>query len=169
MRDGGERYGWANRYVWSCLPAPVEGDFACQVLGRVLTGGDHGWAIGLSTPGDGRSVAIRLRRDGAVEVGDLFWGSPIKPPRPMVGPIQPAEVRSGDKFNTLLVILRGGQTLEIYLNGTAISPPIQLEQPLAQVHPGMMFWVRDPTLKEKGHAEFSRFTLWQLPPAQAKP
>jgi hypothetical protein len=79
----------------------------------------------------------------------------------VVKPIWHPVIRSGDEPNSLLVILRGGQRLEIYVNGTAISPPILLEQRLApQVSVGLVSWSR--------HAEFTRFRLWRLLPEQPK-
>jgi hypothetical protein len=146
--------------VWHLPLNAVTGDLACQVEGRVLTERDAGWAVGFCTPKRDRDVAVRLRRDGAVEVGNFFWdhGAATR-----VGPFRHTAIRSGDRFNTLLVVLRGGQRLEVYVNGSAVCPPIQLEHPITPVHPGIQLWERSGHPEKKGRAEFRRFTVWQLP------
>ena len=103
---------------------------------------------------DGRYLAIRLLEDGAVEVGTFAWG--VVAFDRIGNPIGHPAVRSGGEFNTLLVILRGGRNLEIYVNGTAISKAIQLEQGLASADPSIMSWSR--------RAEFTRYTVWPAPP-----
>src|SRR5262249_42079743 len=66
-------------------------------------------------------------------------------------------IRPGGKSCTLLVILRGGQALEVYVNGTAVTRPIRLEHPLVpRVAHDIVTWDRE--------AEFTRFTLWPLSP-----
>jgi len=139
---------------------PLEGDFACQVTGHILTKGDRGWGLCLFTPKRDRSVAIRLCWDGSAEVGNVFWDNK-EDPRTTVGPIRHPAILSGDQLNTLLVICRGGRMLEVYVNGFAISGPIQLPQPIAPVCHGMLLWGRGRRNSE-WHAEFTRYTLWQL-------
>jgi hypothetical protein len=70
----------------------------------------------------------------------------------MVGPIRSPGVHPGDEF------------MEIYANGAAVTRPIQLEQPLAPVHPGLALWEHCGHPERKGRAEFKRFTVWKLPP-----
>lgn len=139
-----------------------ESDFACQVIGRVRTGGDSGWALSLVR------WSIRLRRDGLVEVGNGSWGIGVAP-LTTAGPIRPPAFKSGDEFNKLLVVCRGGRKLEIYVNDSAVGPAVALDHSLGPVVPGLMIWKRGRDTEE-GSAEFERFTLWQLPPpAQATP
>jgi hypothetical protein len=149
---------------WACFGpgvASTEGDFACQVVGRIMTGGDHFWALGLWTPAKDRHLTIRLRRNGAVEVGNLFWNKEGEVKK--VGPIRHRAIRPGNRDNTLLVVVRGGRRMEIYVNGAAVSRSIQLEPPLGpRVCPGVGLWQRSGVQGE-GRAEFSRFTVWKLP------
>src|SRR5262249_4419126 len=106
---------------------PAKGDFACQVVGRVTTGGgEHGWALGLYSPSENSNVAVRLSRDGQVEVGNFDWGRD-GPTTTIAGPIRPPAVKSGRDFTRLLVICRGGRRLEIYANDFAIGPPVALK------------------------------------------
>ena len=114
-----------------------------------------------------RSLGIRLRRDGRVEVGNLDWDK--DDPHTTVGPIRPPAFKSGDEFNKLLVVCRGGRKLDIYVNDKAIGPPVQFNQPLGPIAQRLVMWKRGPD-KEEGRTEFDRFTLWLLPPpAPAKP
>jgi hypothetical protein len=84
----------------------AKGDFACQVVARVRTGGDHGWALGLYSQSGGPDRAVRLRRDGQVEVGNFGWGGPGGKVITLVGPIKPPADKSGADFNKLLVVCR---------------------------------------------------------------
>jgi hypothetical protein len=130
------------------------------VEGRVLSGGDHGWSVGFYTPEEDRSVGVRLRRDGAVEVGHFLFKK--DGPVTTAGPIRHKAIRPGNEFNTVLAVLRGGRTLEVYVNGSPICAPIQLEQPLSRVCAGIQQWARGGHYEVKGRAEFGRFTVWRL-------
>jgi hypothetical protein len=136
------------------------------VEGRVLAERDCGWALALIAEKKDRDVVVRIRRDGAVEVGkNFFWDERSELPVTTVGPIRHPAIQSGDKPNTLLLILRGGRHLEIYVNGKAIHPPIALEHPLGpQVFQGLELWERSGSDVKKARAEFQRFKVWQLPP-----
>ncbi len=146
---------------------PATGDFACQVVGRVTTGGDHGWGLGLYSGSEDYDLAVRLRRDGGVEVGNFRWGRDrATTMAATVPPIRPPAFMSGDVFNKLLVVCRGGRKLEIYVNNSAIGPPIVLDRLLLPpVHQFMVFWKRGRDTNVEGRAECKRFTLWELPPA----
>jgi len=125
--------------------------------------------VGFFTPDQERDVGIRVRRDGAVEVGNFGFRIRNQGVVTMVGPIRHKSIKSGDEPNTLLLILRGGQRLEIYVNGASICPPIQLEQPFGPVCLGMGLWERTSRPEFKARVEFSRFTVWRLQPGQTKP
>ena len=131
-----------------CGRVEFKGDVACQVVGRVLTERDAGWDVVLMTPNEDRDVAVRLRRDGTVEVGNWVWGR--QPPVTMVGPIRHRAIYSGDKENKLLVVLRGGRTLEVYVNDEAVTRPIQLPQRLPVVCLGVGLWERCGAPELKG-------------------
>jgi hypothetical protein len=130
------------------------------VVGRVLTERDAGWDVGLITRNKERSVAVRLRGDGTVEVGS-FWAPPMVA---MLGPIRHPIIKPGNEDNAVLVILRGGQTLEIYVNGTAICQPITLRERLGPVCPGVGLWERCAHPELKGRAVFNSFKVWRLSP-----
>jgi serine/threonine protein kinase len=145
---------WADGCSVSCQWA--YGDFACQVVGCAVAG-EGGWALGLRTPDWDRALAVCMRRDGTVQVGDCSGGRDWKLSEAMNEPIQHSAIQPGDQSNTLLLILRDGRRLEIYVNGTAISSPIQLERPLAPwVIPTLVTWSRE--------VEFTQYTMWLLPP-----
>jgi hypothetical protein len=157
-----------SHYGFCTFPELAVGDCAFRITGRVLNGPENGWALGLWTPDKKRHLAVRLRWDGAVEVGNLFWDD--EGSQTTAGPIQHRAIRPGGEFNTLLVVLRGGQALELYVNGEAISPPIQLERPLGAARPCLVVWQRDVGARSEGRAEFSGFTQWSLPlPPARKP
>jgi hypothetical protein len=102
---------------------------------------------------------VRLRRDGAVEVGP---GDADGLPTAWIR--HPA-VRSGDELNTLRVVGRAGRLREVSVNGSAIPVPIPLRQPLVgPVTLSLILWQRNRGDQE-ARAEFNRFTLWQLPPS----
>jgi tRNA A-37 threonylcarbamoyl transferase component Bud32 len=157
--------GGISAQGWHVPLDPLAGDLACQVEGRVVSEGDCFWVVGFCTATRDRSVGVRLRRDGTVEVGSFLHQSQPRGPVTLVGPIRHAAIHPGDQPNTLLLILRGGQRLEFYVNGTAITRPIQLEHRLPSVSPGVGVWERDNQLENKARAEFTRFTVWLLSPA----
>jgi hypothetical protein len=134
----------------------LEGDIACRVIGCAVAEGKLGWGIDLYTPEDRRHLAIRLLQNGSVEVGAFAHREQAF--HPIGSSIRHPAIPSGDQLNALLVLLRGGQRLDIYANGTAITPPIQLAQRLpSHVIPYIISW--------SGRAEFTRYTRWRLPPA----
>ena len=138
FRRGPADWG-TDRFARSGLDVRFTGDLACQVEGRILTERDNGWAVGLFTPNLDYDVAVRLRRDGAVEVGNFLWDTQEHLVT-MAGPIRHPGIKTGDDPNTLLVILRDGQSLEIYVNGFAIGPPIQLKKRLSPVCQALVLW-----------------------------
>jgi hypothetical protein len=111
-----------------------------------------------------RALAVRLRADRKLEIGNAFWNG-TDPPFLITGLLGHPAVRPSNEANTLLVVLRGGRTLGVYVNGSAVSAPIRLRQPLGRVFQGPMTWRRAPPDDEEVRAEFSRLTVWQLPPS----
>jgi hypothetical protein len=61
------------------------------------------------------------------------------------------------------VTLRGGRTLQVFVNGDSVINPIQLEPPIGPVASGLALWQRDVNEKAEIRAEFSRFTEWLRP------
>jgi hypothetical protein len=130
-------------------------------VGRVLARHDGGWALVLEAGRKEKSIAVKLRRDGNVEVGNFFLDNKVAP-LTIAGPIQPPSARPGGEFNTLLVISRGGRTLEIYVNGSAVGRPIRLEESMGAVAPGLALWQRGRGDDQELRAEFKCFTVWNL-------
>jgi serine/threonine protein kinase len=135
-------------------------DLACQVRGRLVARHENAWSLLLFANPEERSLAVRFRRDGKIEVGDVFWKNGYSI---LAGPFESAAVKPSEEFNRLLVAVRGGQTLELFVNGTAVCPPIRLKQPLGKVRPGLQLFKRGPGDDGEMRAEFTRFTQWQLP------
>jgi hypothetical protein len=154
------RYRGKPDDVWSRANFNMRDSFACQLTGRVIAPEGCGWALLLWAEPLERSVAIRLHRDGRVEIGQFTWPGTLT--STLAAPILPPGAHPGDEFNTLLVVLRGGQTLEVYLNGSAVIRPIRLKQPLGQVDQGMALWTRNLPTEAEVRAEFKRVTLWRL-------
>jgi serine/threonine protein kinase len=150
-------YSWQTRYASE--------DFACQATGRVVAPGDAGWAVLLFAEPRERALAVRVRADAKLEVGNAIWN--VKdPPYLITGLLAHPAVRPGGEENTVLVVLRGGRSLQVHVNGSAVSTPIRLRQPTGRVFQGLMTWRRGPIGDEEVRAEFSRLTVWQLPPAE---
>lgn len=145
--------------VWSRRDFKVRDNFACQLIGRAIAPEGYGWSLLLWAEPQERSVAIRLRRDGRVEVGNCTWPGLLT--STLVEPTLLPTARPGNEFNTVLVLLRG-QMLEVYLNGSAVSRPIRLENPLGPVHQGMALWTQSLGSDGEVRGEFKRFTLWRL-------
>jgi hypothetical protein len=115
----------------------------------------------LIEPKQERHVAIRLRRDGAVEVAN----APFNPNdwlETTVGPLPNQAIRPTKEFNTLLVTLRRGRTLEVFANGAAIGDPIELNPPIGRCAQAFALWQRGKGSKTDVRAEFRQFTVWLL-------
>jgi hypothetical protein len=150
---------------WHCFswhPRYASEDFACQVTGRVLAPGDAGWGVVLYAEPRERALAVRFRGDGMVEIGNAVWED-NDPYSLLTGPLGHPAARRGNEANTLLILLRGGRSLEVYVNGSAVSAPIRLQQATGRVSPGLMCWRRGPGTDGEVRAEFSRLSVWQLP------
>jgi hypothetical protein len=146
-----------TRHVYCDAVNCLSADFACQATGRVLADNDEGWSIYLHTLKNDRFVSIRLNRNREIEIGD----APIDPAYHISrGPFPSFAIRPVNEFNTLLVILRDGQTLEVSVNGRAVTAPIKFDPPLGSVVPGLAFWQRSANDQATVRAEFTRFTVW---------
>jgi len=119
----------------------------------------------------GHSIAVKVWNNGELEVGRSPWTAPDFP-LPRVKPLRPAALRPAREANTLLVALQG-RTLSIWGNDAPACDPITLEKDIAPINHGVGMWqFASGGGGEAGEAraEFSRFTLWRLPPSsQAKP
>ncbi|HKB39712.1 MAG TPA: hypothetical protein VKD72_24970, partial [Gemmataceae bacterium] len=62
-----------------------------------------------------------------------------------------------DDFTTLLV-RRQGRTLEVFVNGVAVSEPLRLDRKYGAGDQGIAVWDRNG----EARAEFARYTLWRL-------
>jgi hypothetical protein len=151
-----------SRWVWAQQNKGTSDDFACQAVGRILADKDQGWAIYFHSEKQRRVVTVRLRRDGAVEVADAAF--PEHGWVTMAGPFRHPRIRPGNEFNTVLVTLRRGRTLQVYVNEEAVTYPLPLDPPLGPVSQGLSLWQRDVQEEAEIRAEFTRFTVWLRPP-----
>lgn len=125
VRGEGTSY-WSNDRTY--LPHVLD------VTGKLVNGkGDieHWYVNLLRKEGNGQPahwVNVHVRRDGQVVVKD---GDPVgdKPPTIVRGPIRHAIVKPGDQENRLTLVVLN-RSLEVYVNGIAITDPIAFEVPL---------------------------------------
>jgi hypothetical protein len=137
-------------------------NLTCRVTGRVDSRDPDdkvGWWLLFRGRSEDRGLAIRLWNTGEIEVvrvpqtGEDF-------PIPKLGPLRHRAIRTGKELNTLQVTLQG-RKLSIAVNDVAVCEPITLQESLGPVNQGF-------GICQRGHgearAEWSRFTLWELPP-----
>lgn len=146
------------------IPSKPPKDFACEVVGKVGLA-NVVWGLRL----------LNARRDRAIDIalgniGDMVvWRRTDKPadtPKAIAGPLKPASQKSGNQFNTLLVVLRG-RFLEVYVNGRSVCDPITLE---TDELPAQLL-INTQGTPVALHAEFQRLKLWSgeaIPSAQAR-
>jgi tetratricopeptide (TPR) repeat protein len=151
------RPGITTRHVYGDVVKCVSADFACQATGRVLADNDEGWSIYLHTVKRDRFISIRVNGKQEIEIADAPKDPAFHITR---GPFPISALRPVNEFNTLLVILRDGQTLEIYANGQPVTAPLQFDPPLGSVVPALAFWQRNANDQATVRAEFTRFTVW---------
>jgi hypothetical protein len=150
---------WGARYANWTQSQGSTSDFACQLVGRVESTGEAAWMVFFHRQNSDQSIGIMLRTDGALEVQYLPWFG--CPPRKLIaGPIRHAAIRPANEFNTLLVTLRG-RTLEVFVNGVAVTEPLTLDDDFTPAYQGIGLWLRSGG---EAMSECTRFTLWELPP-----
>jgi serine/threonine protein kinase len=149
------------RHLYSIPGITYYKSLACQVTARVKAPKGYGWAVYLANTPE-RIIAIMMHKDGSIEVGRAPWTKAAYSVA-TVGPIRCSSARPAEEFNTLLVIMRQGQALEVYVNGRSVRPPIRLAQALGPATTGIGLWqTRPPDGPLEARAEFSRFKVWQL-------
>src|SRR5262249_23724849 len=128
-----------TRHVYCDVVKCLSANFACQATGRVLADNDEGWSIYLHTLKMDRFISIRVNGNQEIEIADAPIDAAFHISR---GPFPNPAIRPVNEFNTLLVILRDGQTLEVHANGQAATAPLKFDPPLGAVVPGLAFWQR---------------------------
>jgi hypothetical protein len=151
------RPGIRTRHIYCDADKCFSADFACQATGRVLADNDEGWSIHLHTVKMDRFFSIRVNGKQEIEIADAPKDPAFHITR---GPFPNSAIRPVNEFNTLLVILRDGQTLEIYANGQPVTAPLKFDPPLGSVVPALAFWQRNANDQATVRAEFNRFTVW---------
>jgi serine/threonine protein kinase len=154
MRFGAGGPSWLG---WAPPPPPQLTNLVCQVVGRV-TGREEGtWGIFLSGA-ESRSLVVKVRGDGAVEVGPSSWAKDFAP---RLGPLAPPDEFRAGEFNTLAVVLRGRE-LTVFLNGQPMSRPLLLDPDLGGITAcGLIGFENGPA---SVRIEFQRYTVWRLDP-----
>ena len=129
-------YAAPGAFAYWRLPGAYA-NFACQIVGRLHGQSTDGWGASLAGVGgqDKVGLLVKMNADGRVELTRPLFAvrtppSPGNPvvnlPMPTRGPVRPAAAKPADEFNTLLVVKRGS-TLDVYVNGSAVYDPIQLD------------------------------------------
>ncbi len=141
-------------------------DLACRVSGK-LFGAPAGWGLALeNSPGSLTPFRVSAIID---DKGRLNIETEVDNDEPSkrLPPIEHPALKGGlGAANTLLLALRGGRVLEVYVNGVAVCAPIVLERELATP---MLSLVCRASGDKPAHAEFQTFTVWRmdnLPPAE---
>jgi hypothetical protein len=154
----------SNRYLGPCQHKQACADFACQATCRMESKEDALWMIYFCSLDGARGRSVAIRMDGRVEVGPLFdkvqgaWQGQGRP-------IRHRAVRPGQEWNTLLLVKRG-RALEVFVNGSAVADPVALEEDLGLCAQGIVLYLRGTG---EARAEYSRFTVWELPPGPGRP
>jgi hypothetical protein len=133
------------------------GDFALQVRGTV-SGAAGLWGMSLSNgPGSLSPYRVNVVLDtkGQLFVESVIGNADNVTVLPAI--INPKINVGEKKINTLLAVVRGGRTLELYVNGKAVCQPLVLERELNALAPGLVCYCLD----DKGAtAEFNSVTGW---------
>src|SRR5262249_7386121 len=106
------------------IPSQPAKEFACEVVGKVGLA-NVVWGLRLLNAKKDRAIDVALGSIGDIEVRRMT-GQAGEMPKSLAGPLKPSAQKSGNHFNTLLVILRG-QFLEIYVNGRSACDPVLLD------------------------------------------
>jgi serine/threonine protein kinase len=137
-------------------------DFACLITGRIVGRDNAAWSL-LIARNPKRVLAIHIWNKGEIEVTRAPQAADtVDFAVPQVGPLRHPAIHPGDRFNTLLVTLRG-RSLTILANGEPIGKAITLPERLGPINQGFGV-IRFGQGEIRG--EWSRFILWRLPPPE---
>ncbi len=111
-------------------------DFVCEARGTIVASPHRGWGLGvLADPHQKGGVEIFLNSQGELHI---IPNRIIKDPAveiAAVGPIRVPNFNQGGQKNVLAVIVRGGTTLEIFVNGVEACEPVKLK---SQISPAVL-------------------------------
>lgn len=144
---------------------------ACQAQGRIIGDADNFWGIELNNGQRKRGIGVYLNGRGELRLHPTYTGFVGRFAAPHRDDIRHSAIKTGEQFNTLLVIARGRQ-VEVYVNGVAVCEPLTVD---FDYLPGRFHLFM--ATKKIGEAEFERVSIWSpagLPtlaerPAKAEP
>jgi hypothetical protein len=134
-------------------------DFACRVAGK-LTESPGSWGVALRSPAG--SVAPVRAAVVIDEAGRLHieTGTDEEEKVTRLPPVVYPRLKSGLAVeNTLLVVVRGGRLLEVYVNGLAVCAPLVLQRELTAP---WLWLVCRANADKPAHAEFQTYTVWRM-------
>jgi serine/threonine protein kinase len=161
-KNGGER-GYTNGRYWIRHPdkgltfwntTTVNAGCALEVVGRILGGPADGWEVRLHNRQQQRGLYIRLTGAGELLLGPGL-AEPAGSPQTKVGPIRHPAIWRGQRFNTLLAVIRGPRQVELYVNGVAVCAPVTLARDFTPR--GVMLGLHSEGAAE---AQFERVGVW---------
>jgi hypothetical protein len=145
-------------------PAGLPADFAVEVSGSAAT-----WGLAVSN-GSGTATPCRatVLLSCLTDPGRV-WVSSVGAAGSMRTYLGHASISGGTgAANTLLLVVRGGRTVEVYVNGAAVCDPLVLGQELTA--PAVALEVQNLTTGD-AFAEFASVRLWRadgLPTAEQR-
>jgi hypothetical protein len=125
--------------------------FACEVSARVTGPGTCGMQIQAKEKG---GIAVSLNNKGEFRIEGIGTNASDSPTIKLPWTRHTA-ILEGDKFNTVLVIVRGRE-IEVYANRKALCGPVQLDR---DITPSTVALASHGTKNIRG--EFKDFAIWQ--------
>ena len=149
--------GGPSLFVWHCPQQPVP-NCALQITGRVVGLGSDSWGIRI-TNYPFHWVTVSLNNDGELFVDP---DDDVEPGRgPKIGPVKHSAIKTNEKFNTLLLVIRG-RVMEIYVNDVAVCDPVVSDRDLSPSVFALRARRKDAATNDKPdiRAEFEKMTAW---------
>ncbi|MDA1052928.1 MAG: serine/threonine protein kinase [Planctomycetota bacterium] len=140
-------------------------NFACQMVGRVAAPSSGLWGVAFLNS-EHHGIAITIDTEGRLQIGpDPFEVETFRGPQ--IGPIEHVAIKSGNEFNTILVIIRGRQ-IEVYVNSVAVVQPFYLDRDITPASVRLRYGASDDRQNgdPRTRIELERITVW---PAESVP
>jgi serine/threonine protein kinase len=133
------------------------GEFICEVVARVKGGPTNAWGVQLNNFEQLQGIRVGLKGDGSIQIGPGHSADfPAGFRGPQREPFSHAAVKTGEEFNTILLILRTGY-VEVFINGCAVCDPIIVEK---DWDPDRLQFTLHST--QGAEVEFKRLTVWSV-------